>query len=179
MARRLARHRAITSNRKISRRLPLSSLTDSQNAVYRRVLDAIGLMRRHRRYSLARAADETGTSPATVRRYAGPALTKRHGRYRTLDSDRLRRELYLYDRHGKFSVVTRSSKAASRIAEYHNAVRSFIAYADSTALAKFEGKTLKVDGQDYVFLTDRRALTRLARAGELHFLDIYAHGNTR
>jgi hypothetical protein len=96
-----------------------------------------------------------------------------------MPSDRLRRDLNFYDSKGKFTLTTHSSRQASKIAKYHNAVRSYIVYGDDSALKPFEGKAITVHGKPYAFVTDRRVLNRLGRAGELHFLDIYGEGGAK
>jgi len=129
------------------RRQPnLAKLSPTEQWTYRLVLDAKSLMARHPRKSLAQAARESGTSPATVLRYAGAAFYKRHGRYRAKDVDRLRRELTLYDKFGKFKVVTHSSKAASLISRYHGAIKSFIYYGDPSALEEFKDRRSRLAG---------------------------------
>jgi len=89
------------------------------------------------------------------------------------ESDRLRRELVFYDASGEITLVTHSSKHATELSAYHNAVRAFLIYGDDAALRKFEGKRIVIGGVQRTFLTDKRVLSRLARAGELNILDIY------
>jgi hypothetical protein len=95
-------------------------------------------------------------------------------KYQVKPSDRLRRELTFYDSKGKTTLVTHSSRQATQIATYHNAVKAYLIFGDDTALRAFDGKSITVHGIRYPFLTDRRVLSRLARAGELNFLEIYA-----
>jgi hypothetical protein len=45
--------------------------------------------------------------------------------------------------------------------------------SDTQALDRFAGKTLKAGGKTYAFVTDYKTLVRIARAGEVYFLDIY------
>jgi hypothetical protein len=45
---------------------------------------------------------------------------------------------------------------------------------DTRQLNKFANKTLRAGGKTYTFITDYPTLNRLARAGALHFQDIYA-----
>ena len=109
-------------------------------------------------------------------RYGGSALRKPHGRYLARSSDRLPRDLYLYESSGKFTGTTRSSKAASLIGKYHNAVHNYVAYGDAAALDLFEGQSVILSGKRYYFLTNHTLLNKLARAGDLHVLDIYSYG---
>ncbi len=153
--------------------LRLSKLTGSQRNAYHRALEAIHLVRTGQRRSLTGAAREAGTTSRTVAHYAGGALSRRGSRYKVKGSDRLRRELTFYDSSGKLALVTHSSRQATAIAKYHNAIKAYLIYGDDSALSEFDGKSIVVHGKPYPFLTDRRVLNRLARAGELNFLEIY------
>jgi hypothetical protein len=75
---------------------------------------------------------------------------------------------------GEARVVTKSSHTASRIGKYNNALREYYVTGDSNALKRFAGKSVRSGGQTYEFVTDPKTLNRLARAGAVHFLDIYA-----
>lgn len=155
-------------------RLRVSKLRTSQKETYRKALDAIQLMRSGQTKTLTAAAREAGTTSPTVRRYAGSAFAMRGSKYRVKPSDRLRRELAFYNSKGKTTLVTHSSRQATQIATYHNAVKAYLIFGDDTALRGFDGKSITVHGTRHPFLTDRRVLSRLARAGELNFLEIYA-----
>jgi hypothetical protein len=161
------------TTKKSNVRIRLSRLKPNQRETYRRALDTVKLLREHRRYSLARAAQESGTSAPTVRRYAGSALAKRRGRYGAKPTDRLPRGLIFYDSEDELTLRTRSSRQASEIARYHNAVKAYVIHGDDTALREFEGKSIRVNGVDHPYVTDRRVLRKLERAGVLRFLDIY------
>jgi hypothetical protein len=161
---------SVSAHRK---RIILPDVSPTESSKYRAGLDVVGLMRRHPRYSLTSASDEVGVDPRTVRRHVGSALEKHGNRYRVKRWDRLTRELDLLDERGRFTVVTRSSNQASTIGTYHNAVRAYVIRGDDSALRLFDGKSIRIDGKDYPFLTDRKTLDRLARAGELKTNDIY------
>ena len=47
---------------------------------------------------------------------------------------------------------------------------------DPSGLAAFKDKTVRSGGKVYAFATDRRTIDRYARAGAVHFVDIYARG---
>jgi hypothetical protein len=82
--------------------------------------------------------------------------------------------MLLYDPKGSFHITVRSSAAASRIGEYHNAVRRFIETGDDSRLKAYAGKYVAdTSGKRYPFLTDRDAIRRLARAGSFGFESIY------
>ena len=65
------------------------------------------------------------------------------------------------------------NRRATALARYWNAVDSYLKTGDMTALQPFRGKAVRVGRRSYPFVTDRRTLERLARAGEVRFEDIY------
>jgi hypothetical protein len=140
----------------------------------RRTLDAISVKRRNPAISMTKAAKLSGTTLKTIRKYGATALETRSGRVDVTPSDRLERRMRLLTRQGEVSVTTRSSRAASRLSEYNNAVRKFYATEDTSALAPFRNKGIRSGGQRYEFVTDPRVLNRLGRAGAVSFIDIYA-----
>jgi hypothetical protein len=140
---------------------------------YERVLHAINLMRRER-LSLTAAARETGTRPETVRRLAGTALVRVRGRWKSKPADRLERRMLFYDRRGSTFVTVRSSTTASRIGEYHNAIKEFLETGHPSKLNAFRGMSfLDVKGKRRQFLTRPMVIRRLARVGEFRFESIY------
>jgi hypothetical protein len=80
----------------------------------------------------------------------------------------------LYDPKGSFHVTVGSSAAATRIAEYHNALRWYLEKGDPSRLKAFAGKyVVDIEGKRHPFLTDRKAIDRLARPGQFGFESIY------
>ena len=140
----------------------------------RRVLDAISLKRRNPELSLSKAAKQSGTTLRTVRRYAGPTLYTRSGRLDVRDVDRISRDMRFLTPKGQIVVRVRSSRDASRISRYNNAIRKYVLYHDDRPLKKFVGKSLTIGKSEYPFVTDQTTIIRLLRAGEVHFMDIYA-----
>lgn len=155
-------------------RTHLAPALEVENDAYRRVLDTLSLKRRKKHLSLSAAARERGTTLKTVRRYAGPALDVRSGRLDVAATDRLPRAMRMLTPRGEVRVVAKSSRTASRIGKYNNALREYYVTGDPRALKPFAGKSIRSKGQSYEFVTDTRMLNRLARAGAVHFLDIYA-----
>ena len=47
---------------------------------------------------------------------------------------------------------------------------------DLSKLRKFDGKVLRAGGKMHAFVTDWPTIDRLARAGAIHFLDLYTPG---
>jgi uncharacterized protein YaaR (DUF327 family) len=149
---------------------PLSSVKED---AYRRVLDAIALKRRKPALSLTRAAKSTGTTVKTIRRHAVSVIEVRSGRLDVKATDRLKRQMRMLTPKGEIKVDTTSSRTASRLSKYNNAVRKFVITGDPKQLKPFSGKSIRSGGEVYEFVTDETILKRLERAGELHFLDVY------
>ena len=169
------KRRSSTPTTKVRRAVAyLEPRTGKQHEAKRRALDAIALKRRHPELSLTQAARGSGTTVKTIRRYAPAALETRSGRLDVKRSDRIPRDLRFLTAKGQVTVRVTNSRDASRVAKYNNAVRRFAMTLDGSQLKQFEGKALKAGSERYEFVTDPAALARLARAGEIHFLDIYA-----
>jgi hypothetical protein len=140
-------------------------LNRSQRESYHRTLDALSGMRRGQ--SLTAAAREAGTTPATVRRYAGATVKRPGGRY-TLGRDRLYRPMRILTNTGVRTVGV--GRQDSKIIGGHwNSVNQYLRAGDSSALEKFTG--VSVGG--YELQTDLDAIDELAGRGELEFEDIY------
>lgn len=130
---------------------------------------------RTRGLSLAKASREAQTTPRTVIRYAAPAVTKTpSGKYAAKSFDRLPRSLRFLTPEGQMTVTVRSSKMASRIAEYWTAVDRYLRTGNGDALRKFQDRSIRVGKTKFEFVTDPRILDRIASAGEVSFEDIYA-----
>ncbi len=146
-----------------------------------RALAAVARMRREH-LSLSGAAKAEGTNVRTVRRYAATALERvgRRGLFRAKPSDRIARSLNFPTPEGQIDIVVRSSRTASAIAEYLNAVRKYLNTGDTSALARFHNKTFRsADGVRHQFATYPAALNSLADAGMLVIEGLYraVHGN--
>lgn len=152
--------------------------THKQYDTQRRVLDALSEKRRNPKLSLTAATKRVGTTVSTVRRYAAPALEIRGGRIDVKAVDRIVRHLRVLTPSGEITVVVRNSRDATRVSKHHDAVRQALHSfgLDTSALEHFKDKTLRAGGKTYTFASDYRTVTRLARAGGIHVLDIYAPG---
>lgn len=159
---------------KITRRF-LDALTHVKEDTYYRVLDALGIARRED-ISPTKAAKRSGTTLKTMRRYAASALEERSGRFYVKPSDRLPRRMRMLTTRGEVIVQTTSSRKATLIAEYNNALREYVLTRDTTELKGFANKTVRSGGEQYTFATDTRTLDRYVRAGGVHFVDIYVRG---
>jgi hypothetical protein len=140
-------------------------------------LAALSFMRREG-LSASLAAKAEGVSVRKIRKYVGSALRKRGKDYVAKPSDRLRRPPMLaLDAKGTRPVVVRSSRAASQMGQYWNAVDDALKEKPA-ALKKFRGKN--IPHNKIKFLTNLRTLKRLADAGLLKDIkDIYWRGRKR
>lgn len=155
--------------------LHLKATAQVEGGARRRVLDVLALARRQPSLSLSRAAKLSGTTTKTVRRYASEALEKRKGRIRVKPTDQLKRRMQMLTSQGGLTTLTTlDSDTASIIGAYWNAVRTYIISGDFGPLEPFVLRSIHVEEGDFEFLTHRPTLNRLARAGELHFQDLYA-----
>jgi len=118
---------------------------------------------------LSTASRLAGTTPATVRRYAGAALSREGDRYRASRSDRFHRRMSVYGWNGRVDVDVHGSRQASVIGRHHNAVGRYLATGDISYLTPFIGK--QVGGVE--LLTDLDRIEELAAQRELDIDDIY------
>lgn len=137
-----------------------------------RALAAVREMRAGR--SLTTAARRSGTTPRTVRRYAGKALSKKGSRVAVAPYDRVPRTLRFLTEQGAIALTVSDSRQASQIAQYWHAVDTYLTDGDRRLLRPFERLVLRVRGTRHRFITDPRLLDRLANAGQVEFEDLYA-----
>lgn len=146
------------------------ALRPSEREARSRALSAVARMRTDR-LPLRAAAKAAGTTPETVRRYAGAALVRQGRRYTVTPTDRLYRRMNLLTADGRVEVEVRSSTQARRVAAHWNAADVFARTGDTRVLAPFRG--VRVGGQ--LLSTDPDDLERHARHGELSIDEIYPH----
>ena len=152
-------------------------LTRRQEENRRDAFAALALMRREG-LSASSAAEAEGTTVKNIVKYVRLALRKRGKAYFAKPSDRLSRPpMAVIDSHGMRPVVVRSSKAASLIGQYFNAVDDALK-GKPAALKEFRGKNVPYN--KVKFLTNVKTLRKLKDAGVLDNLkDIYWHGRKR
>ncbi len=148
--------------------------TEREAQARERALATLALMRRER-LALTTAAKAERVDPRTVQRYVGSALRQKgpRERYRPTAHDRIPRTLHVITPQGTLPVTVRDSRTASRIAEYMNAVRTYVNTGDTSAPNRFKGKTFRAGGKTYTLVTDPGTLDRLADAGVLAFEQLY------
>jgi hypothetical protein len=148
--------------------------TEREAQARERALATLAVMRREK-LSLKATAKAQETDPRTVRRYVGSALRQDAPgrRYKPSARDRLARTLNVITPEGTQPVTVRDSRTASRIAEYMNAVRTYVNKGELSALERFHGKSFRGAGVRYAFVTDPNTLELLADAGILAFEQLY------
>lgn len=127
---------------------------------------------------IAKVIRDYRVSLASVKRYVGPALEKRGGRFFAKESDRLYRRLTTITSEGVVKLDTHSSKTASMIGKYNNAVRQFLRTGNADALREWRGKTFQVKRKRYRFETDPEKIRGLYESGELNIEEIYRWGGS-
>jgi len=145
--------------------------TDAQT----RALHALAKMRRDK-VSLAEACRLEHIKPSTFLRHIGSAVRQDRpgGRYRATAGDRLRRDLQIPTALGPTPVPIYGSKQAREISQYLNAIALYLRKGDASKLERFQGKTLRVRGENVELTTDPATLSALALAGALQFDQLYA-----
>ena len=139
-----------------------------EEQILEKVLAALSLSRRES-LPLQITARIERTRVSTIRRYAPSAIEKRKGQFRAKRFDLIPRVLNVVDAKGMQPLVVRSSRSASKVARYMNAVRALIHKGDASGLKEFKRK--KVAG--HKFITSTRKLKQLADAGLLELQRLY------
>jgi hypothetical protein len=155
----MARTRPIRSAKSFAK------LNTSQRATYQRTLDALSGMRRGQ--SLTAAAREAGTTPRTVRRYAGATVKRSCSRY-VVGRDRMYRPMRILTNTGPETVGV-SRRESKTVGRYWNAIGRYLRNGDTSELDRFRGAS--VGG--YELEADLDAIDELAAHGELDFEDVY------
>jgi hypothetical protein len=134
-----------------------------------RALAAIARMRREG-LSLSAAAKTEGTHTSTIKRYAGSALRQKcpGGHCRVTRSDRIARTLNFLTT----TVTVRSSRTASQIGEYMNAVKAY-GRGDISKVARFRGKSFRATDGIHKFITEPAKLDEILDADVLKFEGLY------
>jgi hypothetical protein len=172
MKRHKSHSRKATRNAKHQRKNgPITPRNARQVEIQERALATISLMRREH-LPLKLAARVERIRPATVLRYAGAALRKSRGDYRVKPSDSIPRSLNVLGPRGMRQVSVRSSRKASQIARYMNAVKTFVRTGKRSQLKEFQGKRVTRGGQK--FIVSPAKLKRLADPGALEIDKLYS-----
>jgi hypothetical protein len=141
------------------------ALSGRQRAAYDRTIEARYYMRAGD--SLSVAARKAGTSPRTVKRYAGSDIGRVGSRYRIV-RDRAYRPMRLLSNTG-VQTVGASRRDASTLGKYWAALGHYLDTGDDSRLQKFAGRTVA----GYELETDLDVIDERYARGELDFVDIY------
>jgi hypothetical protein len=160
--------------------LPHAYLRPSERLQRRQALEVVSEARRGKG-SLSKLARARGMSPKTVRRASG-AFRKVDGRWVATRFDQVERWLRSYEGGSRVEVLVRSSRTASLLSRYANAVGRYRETGDASGLRKFKGKTyLDARGKTHSFETDPAALRAAFERSESDFgafADLYAEPET-
>ena len=173
-------HKSVRARRR--RRMAVTSayqaqrLTPKEGDARERALEALSLMQRDGRLSIATAAKRSGTSVDTVLRYAGTAFSKsRSGRFTAKPRDGLLRRLRFLTSHGQIALDVTNSETASTIAKHAAAVREYLLTGRRDQLRPFRGRKIRVGKVSYPLLTDPLTLRQLYEAEQVRMEDLYVH----
>lgn len=144
----------------------LQALRPAAREARRRAFQALAEARRTGE-PIHKVARDYRVSLASLKRYLGPALEKRGGVWVAKAQDRLYRALTTITTDGVVRLETYSSKTATLIGRYNNAVRRFLATNNPDVLKPFRGKTFQVGKRRYRFETNPDKLKALAESGAL------------
>jgi hypothetical protein len=137
-------------------------------------LRAVSILREDASIGLEAAAIEAGTTAEAVEWYAGDALYRESGSWRTTRADRILRTMKVHTNGESFYVDIRGSRKASEVGAYHAAVGQFLTTGDETVLWRFQGKTVA----GLLYETDPAVLEEMARRGLTDLDGIYRIAGT-
>ena len=92
--------------------------------------------------TLTHSCKELGTSARIVKKHLGKFIRKKGRRWVASKSDKIQRGMTIYSRGKIKSIIVISSKDASIIGQYFNAVRKFLDTRDSRELKLFKKVTI-------------------------------------
>jgi hypothetical protein len=141
----------------------LSGLSPPERAARERAWKAAELKRADKGLSKVEAARRVGTTPNAIEKYVGPAWPSSLTRWSFLSED------------GIITLDVRDRRTASTMGRYWSAVRKYLDGKGDADLQQFKGKSIIVNGERYVFVTDTNVIDYWGEAGELR-ID-YASGD--
>ena len=158
--------KAVRSNKREAKGRGLALTSDRSFEAKVRAFRSIARMR-HDRLSLAQAAREEGTTPATVRKYLPAALRQsKAGRWAATKSDRYVRLLSLPGPYGPVMVRARGSEEARFASAYLASLGRWSRHEKAYELAPFHGKKIG----DFELVTSSRTLGALRDAGYCNWI---------
>jgi hypothetical protein len=138
--------------------------------------DALATARRREDRSLARAARDEGTTVATIRKYYGPAVTRKgeRGWWRATEWDRAYRgEIHLLTESGDVLVEARDSRSRALASAYAHAIDDYRHQRDpdGEGLRRFRGR--RIGGHRLLDDRDLDLIDELGRRGDPEWPDLY------
>ena len=120
-----------------------SAQADVYQDSWNRAMRAVAKMRTEG-LSLKKAAREAGVSPRRVVRFGGRAIKKgANGRHSITRRDSLLRVMQVPTPDGSRDVALRTSRHASTLGQYWEAVHKYLRPGDASKILKFRGKRIK------------------------------------
>ena len=146
-----------------------SQLTPKQNAIRRASLEVLSEIRQ------SKVAHEKSISPITVIKYTG-SFRKTKGRWIAKKSDSIPRSMVIYENGKEVSIELTSSKDATTVGKFHNAVKEYLNSGNDEALSRFNNKRVKdVNGKYHKFDTNASSIKVISEAiEEPEFYEIYS-----
>lgn len=167
MPRRIKPIKPITTLRRLEALSPPQRKTYSRTLHARRLVQNAGMSREQ-------AAREAGTTPGTMSRYLGDAVSKRGsargkrgGRFRAAPTSRLRSYVEVPTTSGMRSLPA-TSREADLARRYRDALRHYGYTGDDSDLISLDGES--IDG--HTLLTDSVEIDELIARGELDPRDV-------
>ncbi|NPE30688.1 hypothetical protein HNV12_22580 [Methanococcoides sp. SA1] len=154
-----------------------TSLNPYEKDVRKRSLMVLSEMRKGK--SLTEASKEHGVKVQSVLKHLGTSVKKKNGKWVPSKTDHIERSRWFYSDAKRVAVIVNSSKDASLISKYLNAVRVALNTGNDTILEPFKYLKIKgADGKDYPFETDLEKLYELnEQIEDSEFLPIYDDRN--
>jgi hypothetical protein len=157
---------------RIGRKAGMKALTRPSRL---RALDAVSRMLKG--LTIGQAAHDSGTTVATVKRYASPALRKdRSGRIVAKERDQLAAYMEVPTTGGTQLLLVIGARSRHLLSAYWEAAQFFRDFGIPEVLAPFESLTINVEGVEIPLITDPHVLTRLFKEGRMSFESLYAKG---
>ncbi len=124
--------------------------------------------------------DNPGTpiSTRTVQKYIEPALKKENRKWVAKKYDRLMRLMRFPTKDGIIEIEIRDSRSATKLGNYWNAVREYLATGNTQQLKQFRHEYIRAGRIQYRFITDPESIEELADFGEFRFESIYEELST-
>jgi 3-methyladenine DNA glycosylase AlkC len=136
------KERAIGSLRKTALpKLPWEALTVREKNDRMNSLKVLSMLRGGR--DLHSATREVHVRLQTVQKHLGSVIVRRKGEFVAKSNDRISRGLVIYENGRQSTITVKSSREASKIGEYFNAVRIFLDTGDKSALRQFKNVKIK------------------------------------